>query len=258
MKKRLDVYLCEHNLVASRTKAQDLIKAGAVVVNGKTVDSVKLQVGSGDKIEILKSDETKYVSRGGLKLEGALKHLNLEVKNLNVIDVGISTGGFSDCLLQAGVNSVLGVDVGQKQLHSSLQNNPSLTLLEKINARELHQLPHVLRHKPLAGWDLAVIDVSFISLSLVLPAVFPVICERGYVLALVKPQFEVGAAGLNKQGIVKDDSAYGKIERSLVALAISIGFEVKDYFPSSIEGKDGNKEFFVFLRKSDPTNTRTI
>lgn len=249
MKKRLDVYLCEQNLVASRTKAQDLIKAGAVVVNGKAVDSVKLQVGSEDKIEILKSDETKYVSRGGIKLEGALQHLNFDVTNLTAIDIGISTGGFSDCLLQAGVKSVLGVDVGQKQLHSSLHNNSKLTLLEKINARQLHQLPQVLQYKPSAGWDLAVIDVSFISLSLILPAVLPVIRQHGYVLALVKPQFEVGADGLNKQGIVKDESAYGKIERSLVTFSNSIGFEVKAYFPSSIEGKDGNKEFFIFLHK---------
>jgi 23S rRNA (cytidine1920-2'-O)/16S rRNA (cytidine1409-2'-O)-methyltransferase len=252
MKKRLDLFLTEKSLTASRTKAQDLIKASAVLVNGKMASSSSQQVSDEDIIEILKSEETKYVSRGGLKLEGALKHTGLNPQKLRVLDVGISTGGFTDCLLKAGASEVVGIDVGQNQLHESLKSNSRVICLEKINAREMHKNIDVINLMPEGGWPVAVIDVSFISLYLILPAVFEVISMQGHVLALVKPQFEVGADGLNRQGIVKDVAAYDRIEGSMKHLSKQLGYMVKDYFQSAIDGKDGNREYFIYLQKVGP------
>ncbi len=249
MKKRLDLFLHEMKLVSSRTKAQDLIYAGAIYVNDKIMLRPSFLVDAKDRVDIRDSDELKFVSRGGLKLSGALKHLSFDVTDFEVLDVGISTGGFSDCLLKNGVKKILGVDVGQGQLHPSLHNLQKLKLLEKVNARDMHQNSHVLNEKPKQGWDLATIDVSFVSLQLVLPAVSALVKDFGFILALVKPQFEVGPSQLNKNGIVKDDKLFVQLEVTLKEKCAQIGLQVKDYFSSAIEGKDGNREFFIFLQK---------
>ncbi len=253
MKKRLDLLLVEKGLVPSRTKAQDLIRAGHVWVGDsaqlKPLTVVSALIDEESEIEIRRSELDRYVSRGGLKLEGALKKLNLSVKGLEVLDVGLSTGGFSDCLLQSGAQRVVGVDVGHSQLHPYLQTNSKLISLEGVNARELHSNSQVLAVKPEAGWDLVVVDVSFISLTLVLPAIVSVLKPQGLVLALVKPQFEVGPEGLGKGGVVKDISLYLQVETKIREKCLELNLKVRDYLESAIEGKDGNREFFVFAQK---------
>ncbi len=249
MKKRLDLRLVEMGQASSRTKAQDLIKSGSVRVDGKIASSPSQNVDEQNQIEVLESELNRFVSRGGLKLEGALHHARIQVSGLDVLDVGISTGGFTDCLLKCGAKHVTGVDVGHEQLHPSLKSNPKLTNIEGINARELHLNPRVLQTKPEGGWPLIVIDVSFISLTLVLPALAAVLKSGGSILALVKPQFEVGPEGLGKGGIVKDPALYQQIESKIRQTAQELGLTTTDYFDSPIEGKDGNREFFALLQK---------
>jgi len=171
------------------------------------------------------------------------------VANLQVLDVGISTGGFSDCLLQKGAAQILGVDVGHGQLHSSLVHHPRLKHLEGLNAREIDQNPEVKALMPEGGFDLIVMDVSFISISLIIPKLSPLLKAGGHLLSLVKPQFEVGHKGLGKGGLVKDPGLYSVVEDKVRSLCQSSGMSVKDYFNSPIEGKDGNREFFIFAQK---------
>jgi len=188
-----------------------------------------------------------------LKLEGALDHLKFSVQDLEALDVGISTGGFTDCLLQRGVQHVVGVDVGHEQLHPSLKTNSRLVSIEGVNARELDRHPDVLRNKPESDWDLIVVDVSFISLTLILPALKAVLRSGGHILALVKPQFEVGPEGLGKGGLVKDQSLYAQVEEKIRQKCLELDLTVRDYLQSPIEGKDGNREFFVFAQKVTQT-----
>ncbi len=248
MKKRLDLHMVEKGLVSSRTRAQDLIKDGSVLVDGKTISSPSHSVGDEVKIEIRETELTRFVSRGGLKLEGALQKIQKSIDGLDVLDVGISTGGFTDCLLQKGARHVTGVDVGHDQLHASLKSEARLTCIEGINARELDQNPQVQSKKPKDGWPFAVVDVSFISLTLVLPSIQKVLSPNGSILALVKPQFEVGPEGLGKGGIVKDETQYAKIEEKIRRTSLELKLDVRDYFDSPIEGKDGNREFFAWIQ----------
>lgn len=254
MKKRLDLLLVEKGKVASRTRAQDLIKAGSVwVYHVQKWQSIKAPSQLFDEnveIEIRETEINRFVSRGGLKLEGALEHLKLSVKDLEALDVGLSTGGFSDCLLQRGAKKVVGIDVGHGQLHPQLSENSQLISIEGVNARDLDKSPEVLKHQPPQGWPLVVVDVSFISLTLVLPALSRVIQPHGHLLALVKPQFEVGPEGLGKGGLVKDVSLYKDVEEKIRQKCLELDFTVRDYLNSSIEGKDGNKEFFIFAQKN--------
>ncbi len=252
---RIDVYLVEKGHVPSRTKAQELIRSGLVSIRKnfllRTVQSVSELVDEDLNPEIIiqKSALDKYVSRAGLKMEGALDHLKFAVDGLMVLDVGISTGGFTDCLLQRNAASVVGVDVGHNQLSLRLKNDPRIRCLEGVNAREIQNNSELLSVIPAGGFHLAVIDVSFISLSLILPSVSQVIKTWGHVLALVKPQFEVGQENLGKRGIVKDETLFAKVEDKIKKSAESSEFSIKDYFPSKIEGKDGNREFFIFAQK---------
>lgn len=250
---RVDVYLVENGFAPSRTRAQDLIEKGRVllVANGKKQvikkPSVKLEPGDW-RIEIVSDpEEDRYVSRGGFKMKGALERAGLDVMGLTVLDIGISTGGFTDCLLQAGAKSVVGVDVGHGQLAAKLARDPRVKLVEGVNARDLSEIPLVemnAGHK----FDLLVMDVSFISLTLVLPGAIQYLKDAASVLALVKPQFEVGREGLGKNGIVKDPSRYKEVEEKIRRCCQTAGLLVEDYFESSIEGSDGNREFFVFAR----------
>ncbi len=255
-KVRIDVYLVQKGYAPSRTKAQDLIKEGSVYLNEKGKSRIVLSANeliseeSFPDVLILPNAVEKFVSRAGLKMEGALRHLGLRVDQFRVLDVGISTGGFTDCLLQHGVQSVVGVDVGRNQLNLKLKNDPRVSLLEGVNARDLQNHPEVQKRMPTGGFDLAVIDVSFISLKLVLPSVLSLVSLKGHVLALVKPQFEVGPENLGKNGVVTDSTLYEKLRSDIYTLGGNLGYLVKDYFESSIEGKDGNREFFVFIQKS--------
>lgn len=254
-KQRLDLYLVEKGLAQSRTHAQELIEAGQVFLFEdsqkrilKKASFAVLSAHEG-KIEVESGPANRFVSRGGLKLEGALEKVGIQVAGLKVLDVGISTGGFTDCLLQKGAAQVLGVDVGHGQVHSSLLKNPHLTVIEGINARNLSREVAVNQATPTDKFDLVVMDVSFISISLIVPELAHFLKSEGCLLSLVKPQFEVGVDGLSKGGIVKDVSLYKEVETRIKDLCSQNGFKILDYFPSPIQGKDGNNEFFVFAKK---------
>lgn len=244
--KRIDLVMVEQGLVPSRTKAKDLIQQGVVFIRhhgqDKKVPSASFPFAGGE-IFILQNPLGKYVSRAGLKLEGALNHLKLSVQGGRILDIGISTGGFADCLLQSKALQVVGIDVGHDQLAEKLRHHSQLQLLEGVNARYMDQNSDFLKLWAQRDFDLCVVDVSFISLTHILPIA---IQYSKQVLALVKPQFEVGPEGLGKGGIVKDTLQYPLIQEKICKLLLTLGWQVKDYFSSEIEGKDGNKEFFVY------------
>lgn len=254
MKKRLDVLLTERALAQSRTHAQELIEAGQVYsVEEKvkrTLRKASHLVDEQALISVEAGPANRFVSRGGLKLEGALNYLQLSVRGLSVLDVGISTGGFSDCLLKNGAVFVLGVDVGHGQVHGELLKNSRLHVIEGLNARHLSDHEQVLKKTPQDKFDLIVMDVSFISISLIIPTLGPFLKPQGRLLSLVKPQFEVGIDGLSKGGIVKDISLYSEVESKVKTCCALHGFKVEDYFSSPLPGKDGNNEFFVFAKKT--------
>ena len=197
------------------------------------------------ELRLLDTAETRYVSRGGLKLEGALRHTGLDVNGLRCLDVGQSSGGFTDCLLQQGAKQVVGVDVGQGQLHPSLRSDSRVTCIERCNARELSA--DILRG---AGapppFDLIVGDLSFISQTLVWPALVPLLAERAHLLMLVKPQFELQPEQIGKGGLVKDVGSYAIVRERIEQVCADTGMLMRDYFESPITGGDGNREFFVF------------
>ncbi len=251
--KRLDVYLVEKDLASSRTHAQELIATGQVYLitedRRQVLNKSSTRVASNMQIEVTQGPANRFVSRGGLKLEGALAHVELSVKNLDVLDVGLSTGGFADCLIQQGAKQVVGVDVGHRQVHASLRGEARLVVIEGVNARQLEQNSEFLRQSPLHLFDLVVMDVSFISIELIVPGLVNLLKSQGHLLSLVKPQFEVGVDGLAKGGIVKDVSLFEKVENKIRDVCKKSDLRVLQYFPSSILGKDGNNEFFVYACK---------
>jgi 23S rRNA (cytidine1920-2'-O)/16S rRNA (cytidine1409-2'-O)-methyltransferase len=202
-------------------------------------------------VRLLDDSEARYVSRGGLKLEAALKHTGIAVSGLMCLDVGQSTGGFTDCLLQHGAARVVGLDVGQGQLHPSLREDERVLCIEKVNARDAEAIADALEGDELfeAGFDLLVGDLSFISQTLVLPAVVPLLKKGGHLLILVKPQFELQPGQVGKGGIVRDESLYPFIEQRLRDACEALDLKVKDWFDSPIEGGDGNREFFIHAIK---------
>ena len=185
----------------------------------------------------------KFVGRGALKLEAALDHFNIDVHRKTALDIGASTGGFTDCMLQRGANKVYAVDVGRGQLDWKLRNDPCVTVLEKVNARFLSRqhIPELV--------DLCVIDVSFISLTLILPNAFDLITSTGVILALIKPQFELQRSEVGKGGIVRDQDLHQKAQDKIVAFVTDLGHVVSGIVPSAIKGADGNQEFFACMRK---------
>lgn len=245
---RLDKTLFKRGLATSRAHAQRLIAAGRVCVNGQVQPKASALVAADSALTVAPGDEDRYVSRGGLKLAGAMVHCALDVKGMTVLDVGQSTGGFTDCLLQAGAANVVGVDVGRDQLTTRLKEDARVSYYEGINAREL---PLWLRdkHAP-EGFDLAVMDISFISQTLVLPALVSLLASGGLLLSLVKPQFEVGRENIGKGGIVRNAALYSEVEQTVKTVCYSLGLTVQDYFDSPITGGDGNCEFFMLCKKS--------
>lgn len=185
----------------------------------------------------------KYVGRGALKLEAALDHFNIDVHGKTTLDIGASTGGFTDCMLQRGAKKVYAVDVGHGQLDWKLRNDPRVIVLEKVNARSLSRehIPELV--------DLCVIDVSFISLTLILPNAFDLLTSAGVILALIKPQFELQRSDVGKGGIVRDPGLHRKAQDKIVAFVTHLGHVVTGIVPSAITGADGNQEFFVCMRK---------
>ena len=247
-KTRLDKLLVERGLTPSRERAQALILAGKVLVNGQKVEKSGTAVDPQAALRLL-GEDSKYVSRGGLKLEKALAQWNIDVRDRICLDVGASTGGFTDCLLQHGAAMVIAVDTGYGQLDMKLRQDPRVRLWEKTNARYLK--PEVLD----ARVDLIVMDVSFISATLVLPAViaagFPASAQdraERQLVVLVKPQFEAGRENVGKGGIVRDEtaqlSAVEKVRRSVTEL----GAQQTDFIDSPILGAEGNREFLLWAR----------
>ena len=244
-KKRLDVLLVERELVSSREKGRRLIMAGQVRVGGELSDKPGRQVPVDASVTI--DERLSYVSRGGQKLEAALDHFKLDVQGWVVADVGASTGGFTDCLLQRGASRVYAIDVGYGQLAWSLRRDPRVHVLEGVNARYLE--PAALPFLP----SLAVVDVSFISLKLVLPGVVSCLAETGVIVALGKPQFEVGRGEVGRGGIVRRPEAHRRVLEEVMAFARDHSWGVAGLCASALAGADGNREFFVHLRPAGPS-----
>ena len=249
---RLDQLLIHKSLARSRTQAQKLIAAGQVSVavagQWQVVTKVSGNYDESTRVQVEVGEEQRYVSRAGLKLEGALQALAVDVSGLTCLDVGQSTGGVTDCLLQHNASKVVGVDVGHTQLAASLRGDPRVICLEGINAREL-PIEEIFDYNAGRLFPLAVMDVSFISQTLILPGLAHCLVPRGKLISLVKPQFEVGPQGLAKGGIVKDESLFGEVQTSVEQAAEQAGFKVLDFIASPIDGGDGNREFFMFAEK---------
>lgn len=240
-RKRLDVRLVELGLVPSRQRAQALVAAGKVLVNQLPAAKPATLVGRNDDIR-LKTPDNPFVSRGGLKLKKALDTFEIDVAGCTGLDVGASTGGFTDCLLQYGARQVYAVDVGYGQLAWKLRQDPRVTLIERTNIRELSvgRIPEPV--------DLAVIDVSFISLTRVIPAVLKFIRPRISLVALIKPQFEVGRGAVGKGGIVRDAGQHRQVLAEFEAFAAENGLRCLAIIPSPILGAKGNREFLAHLK----------
>ncbi len=241
-KERLDKLLVQKGLCESRQKAQALIMAGQVYVNGQRVDKAGTKVPVEAEIQI-KGEACPFVSRGGLKLKKALEVFPLRVEGLVCADIGASTGGFTDCLLQHGAAKVFAIDVGHGQLHWRLRNDPRVVVMEGVNARYLRpeDLPEPV--------DLATIDVSFISLTKVLPAVKELVKPGGHIVALIKPQFEVGPRQVGKGGVVRDPRLHEQVVEEIKQFAQGLGLTVLGTTESPILGPAGNKEFLIFLAR---------
>lgn len=241
---RLDQLLVSRGFVPTVQKARALILARAVKVNGVFVDKADKLV-SADVEITLKGDDNPYVSRGGLKLKGALDHFALDVNGFAVLDVGASTGGFTDCLLQSGARKVFAVDVGYGQLAWKLREDPRVVTIERTNIR--HYSGGDLDLQPL----LAVIDVSFISLKTVIPAVLPLVADAARILALIKPQFEAQRDEVGKNGVVEDAAIHERVVSEIASFCESQQLDVEGTCTSSLLGPAGNKEFFILARKKN-------
>ncbi|HKP35254.1 MAG TPA: TlyA family RNA methyltransferase [Pyrinomonadaceae bacterium] len=241
---RIDKILVDRGLAPSRTKAQALVMSGVVLVNEQQVKKPSETFTLNATIRLKGSDEAaaKYVGRGGLKLEAALREFQIDVSGLICLDVGASTGGFTDCLLQHGARKVMAVDVGHNQLDWKLRNDPRVDSREGVNARYLQ--PESFDEK----FDLATIDVAFISATMILPAVVPLLSESGRIVTLIKPQFEVGKGEVGKGGIVKDASQHRRVIEQVNDTAKALGLIVVGVIDSPIQGADGNQEFLALYR----------
>ncbi len=243
---RADQLLVERGLAATRSQAQRLIASGVRWLDRgawKSVGKNGDELPPGAELRLDDSAEVRYVSRGGLKLEGALQASGVEVSGLRCLDVGQSTGGFTDCLLRHGAGHVTGVDVGHGQLHPKLRGNARVTAIEHVNARELSAT------QVGCDFDLVTGDLSFISLTLVLPALVPLLKPGGALLMLVKPQFELQPGQVGKGGIVGDPSLYPVVEQRIRKCCAALGLQVRGWYDSPVTGGDGNREFFVHATK---------
>jgi 23S rRNA (cytidine1920-2'-O)/16S rRNA (cytidine1409-2'-O)-methyltransferase len=251
---RIDMILVARDLANSRTHAQRLIRDGRVraYLNNQwqSISKPGLKLDQNTELNLMPDPQDRFVSRGALKLLGALQQLQLDLAGLVAIDVGQSTGGFTDCLLQQGAAAVVGIEVGHDQLDERLRADPRVTCLEGMNARELPPGMLLPMSRDGAGFDLAVMDVSFISQTKILPALAPLIRPDGLLISLVKPQFEVGRSGIGKGGIVRDERLYAEVEATIRQHCESLGLRVQHYLPSPITGGDGNHEFLLIAKPS--------
>ncbi len=242
-KKRLDILLFEKGLTNSREKAKALIMSGNVLVNGQKITKPGTRFSG--KEEIIIKERIKYVSRGGLKLEHALKEFNLNLDGKVAIDIGASTGGFTDCLLQNSIEKVYAVDVGYGQLDFKLRQDSRVKVIERCNFR------YIEKDKINELVDIIVVDVSFISLKIIIPKAIEFLKSNGDIVALIKPQFEVGKNEVGKGGIVKDGEKHKHVIEELTIFFEKLGLKVKGLTNSPILGQKGNKEFLIHLKKCD-------
>jgi 23S rRNA (cytidine1920-2'-O)/16S rRNA (cytidine1409-2'-O)-methyltransferase len=251
---RADQLLVERGLAASKSQAQRLIASGVrwrlLPGDWTTVSKNGQELRETVELQAVDNAETRFVSRGGLKLEGALQRVALDARGLRCLDVGQSSGGFTDCLLQRGAKQVVGVDVGQGQLHPRLRDDARVVCIERCNARDLtaDALIDGGGAAAAAPFDLIVGDLSFISQTLVWPALMPLLKAGGHVLMLVKPQFELQPEHIGKGGLVKSETSYALVRERIEQVVKDSGLALLDYFESQITGGDGNREFLVFAR----------
>ncbi len=238
---RLDLVLVEQGLFASREQAQRAIMAGQVRLADRVLNKASVEVEP--DAELVVEAPPKFVGRGGLKLEGALEHFAVDTAGLTALDIGASTGGFTDCLLQHGARKVYAIDVGHGQLAWKIRNDPRVVVRENLNAR------YLAREDIAEPIDLCVIDVSFISLTLILPRAFDLITPTGVILALIKPQFELEKSDVGRGGIVSAAALHEKAKTKIEQFVRQNGHEVVGLTPSPITGTDGNQEFFICARK---------
>ena len=244
MKKRLDILVTERGLVESREKAKTLIMAGQVYVDGQKADKPGDTFSEDAAVEV-RGKGLPYVSRGGLKLEKAMREFGLQLQGRTCMDIGASTGGFTDCMLQNGAQRVYSVDVGYGQLAWSLRTDPRVVNLERTNARYLtrEQVPEEI--------DFFSVDVSFISLTLILPAVRPLLAEHGQAVCLIKPQFEAGREKVGKKCVVRDKAVYEEVIEKIRSFALENGFSVLGLTFSPVKGPEGNIEYLIYLERSE-------
>jgi 23S rRNA (cytidine1920-2'-O)/16S rRNA (cytidine1409-2'-O)-methyltransferase len=246
-RERIDKLLVAAGLADSRTKAQALVMAGVVLADEQRVEKSSQEFSPEVALRIKgETAETKYASRGGLKLEKALEEFGVDVTDLTCLDIGASTGGFTDCLLQRGAKKVVAVDAGTNQLVWRLRSDERVDVRENVNARYLK--PETLAEE----FDLIVMDVSFISVTKIFPVLSDLLKENGKMIVLIKPQFEVGKGEVGKGGIVREDEKHQRVVREVNVSAEECGFEVLGLIESPILGADGNKEFLGFYRKKYP------
>jgi len=242
IKVRLDRLLVDRGIAPTRERARALILSGIVMVGEERVDKAGTLVAAGAEIR-LRGEDHPYVSRGGVKLKGALDAFDIDVAGLVALDVGASTGGFTDCLLQAGAKKVYAVDVGYGQFAWKLRKDERVVLFEKTNIRffDGRGIEDTV--------DIATVDTSFISLKLVLPRVVSLIGEKAFILALIKPQFEVGKGEVGKKGVVQDPAAHERVIEDMAAFCRGLQLEVRGICESPLQGPAGNREFFIYLKK---------
>jgi 23S rRNA (cytidine1920-2'-O)/16S rRNA (cytidine1409-2'-O)-methyltransferase len=240
-RERIDKLLVERGLAESRTKAQAMVMAGVVLVNEQRVEKASEQFPTEASIRIKKADDptSRYVGRGGLKLEAALNEFKIDVRGFVCLDVGASTGGFTDCLLQNGAEKVFAIDVGHNQIDWRLRNDPRVEVREGVNARYLNPQDFSVR------FDLVVVDVSFISVTKILPAVVPLIKPHGSLVVLIKPQFEVGRGEVGGGGIVRDADKRSRVVDTVNDFAATLGLQTEGTIESPITGAEGNIEYLA-------------
>jgi 23S rRNA (cytidine1920-2'-O)/16S rRNA (cytidine1409-2'-O)-methyltransferase len=245
-RERIDKLLVERGLVESRAKAQAMIMAGVVLVDDQRINKPSELIQPDAQVRIKGGDDptSRYVGRGGIKLEAALREFAIDVNGLYCLDVGASTGGFTDCLLQHGARKVIALDVGHNQIDWRLRNDARVEVREGVNARHLEPKDFE------AKFDLVVMDVSFISATKILPAIVPLLIDSGRLAVLIKPQFEVGRGEVGKGGIVRDPEKHARVIEEVNRAATELGLRVKNVIESPIRGAEGNVEFLALYEKT--------
>lgn len=243
---RADNAIVEAGLAASRSKAKEMITSGIVAYNGRQVSKASENIGDLSLLSVT-GEVLPYVSRGGLKLEKALAYFNVDVKGLTCVDVGASTGGFTDCLLQNGADYVYAVDCGHDQLSKKLLDDSHVFNMEGTNAR------YICKDDFDREVDIVTCDASFISLTLLLPAMADICKENGKLILLIKPQFEAGKENLNKKGVVKDEKVHKQVIQKIVDFSKNLGLSVIGITESPIKGPEGNTEYLIYMSKGEST-----